>query len=364
MPGKIAFLTKRRPMGRDLLNDPYGRFYYLPLELAKLGYDVTVVALSYVAGETERSSEHGLSWESISLRPNPWSAYHALEHVVRAASPDWVVGCSDTYFGILAERLARNLGCRSVIDAYDNYCAYVPWASPLHLLWYRAITRCDLTTVAGPSLSEEWAQHCRGRRSVVIPMAPDPCGFFLRDRYRSRNAIGLPLDRPIVGYSGSISDERGIETLFDAFTHARQQCPELTLVLSGRLSDKVRLPSNTIYLGYLPNESVPDLINCFDVMAVINKDSRFGNYSYPVKLYEAMACKVPVIASRTKSTEWILSGFPELLVEPSNVAALSNAILAALTRGRIDYPQLPSWSSSAQLLDQSLIDLIEDAPTK
>ncbi len=341
-------------MERDLFNDPYGRFYYLPRELADLGYEVTIIAVSYRAGENSRRREHGLAWESVSIRPSVWSALRAIEDIIAKASPNWIVGCSDTYFGIMAERIARKLGCLSVIDAYDNYCSYIPWAKPLHMLWDRAIAQCDLATVAGPSLVDLWAPQRRARGSVIIPMAPDPSGFFLRDRFRARHSLGLPVDAPIVGYSGSISAKRGIETLFDAVAAARKSRPDLTLVLSGRLSETVKLPPNTIYLGYLPNAQVPIVINSFDVMVVVNKDSSFGHYSFPVKLYEAMACKVPVIASRTRSTEWILSDYPELLVAPGDATALSTAIVAAIEHGRIDYPRLPTWPNSARLLDQAL----------
>ena len=37
---KILVLSKRQYMGKDLLEDRFGRFWELPLELAQLGHDV------------------------------------------------------------------------------------------------------------------------------------------------------------------------------------------------------------------------------------------------------------------------------------------------------------------------------------
>jgi teichuronic acid biosynthesis glycosyltransferase TuaC len=37
---KILVLTKRQYMGKDLLDDRFGRFRELPLELARLGHEV------------------------------------------------------------------------------------------------------------------------------------------------------------------------------------------------------------------------------------------------------------------------------------------------------------------------------------
>ena len=44
---KILVLTKRQYMGKDLLNDRFGRFRELPLELARLGHVIMGLATSY-----------------------------------------------------------------------------------------------------------------------------------------------------------------------------------------------------------------------------------------------------------------------------------------------------------------------------
>jgi hypothetical protein len=44
---KILVLNKRQYMGKDLLDDRFGRFWELPLELARLGHEVRGLALSY-----------------------------------------------------------------------------------------------------------------------------------------------------------------------------------------------------------------------------------------------------------------------------------------------------------------------------
>src|SRR4030095_17117421 len=46
---KILVLTKRQYMGKDLLDDRFGRFRELPLELARLDHQVHGLCLSYRA---------------------------------------------------------------------------------------------------------------------------------------------------------------------------------------------------------------------------------------------------------------------------------------------------------------------------
>ena len=118
---KLLFLCKRRPMGRDLLTNPYGRFFYLPKLLAERGHDVTVALLDY-QGDVDRNVDaHGIRWLSLSVRRYKGGVLRSIG----SAPPDWIVGFSDTYFGILARRLARRVGSRYAIDAYDNYESYI-----------------------------------------------------------------------------------------------------------------------------------------------------------------------------------------------------------------------------------------------
>lgn len=352
---KLLFICKRRPMGRDLITGPYGRFFHLPRELAARGHDVELDVLSYRAGEDAEGTIDRVRWQSHSLRPNPVRAWRRLVQRVAAAAPDWIVGCSDTYFGIAAVALARRHGARALVDAYDNYEAYLPWCTPLHALWRRAVAAADLVTVAGPSLATLLGAARPGRAPLVLPMAPDPAGFVLLDRYRSRARLGLAPDGLYAGYSGSIARSRGIEVLFEAFRLAREQRPGLELLLSGRLERGVVLPRGARYLGYVPAALVPVVLNSFDVMVAVNEDSAFGNYSFPIKLYEAMNCGVPVLATRTASTAWMLAGHPELLVPPGDPAALATAIVGACAQGRIVYGgERPDWAANAAALEAAL----------
>ena len=109
-------------------------------------------------------------------------------------------------------------------------------------------------------------------------------------------------------------------------------------------------------LGYIEDEKMPLLLNCMDTLAVTNRDSAFGRYSHPVKLYEAMSCQVPVVVTATAATEWILHDHPELLVPPGDASALAAGLAAALGRGRIAYRDVPDWRSGCYMFEWALLE--------
>jgi len=342
---KILVLSKRHPMGRDLIERPYGRFYYLPAALQSLGYDIRMALFHQRAAPAWTGRRHGLEWITFDPLRHPLTSLRDLHAYTREFQPDWIVGCSDTYYGMLAVHLARRHGARSLVDAYDNYASYVGWCRPLHKAWFNAVAAADLVTVAGPSLAQLFSAHGRTGRTVVLPMAVDPVGFHPRDRFRARAQLGLPPLAPYIGYFGSIARSRGISTLFDAWQGLRADIPDVRLLLGGRLDPDIEVPAGADFLGYLSDPSVPTAIACADVVAIVNKASAFGDYSYPIKLYEAMAMGVHAVASATASTRWILRGYPQNLVEPENVNDLVIALKQALAGHLPAVPPAPDWTS-------------------
>ena len=347
---KLLFLSKRRPMGRDLARNPYGRFFHLPRILGERGHRVSIALLDYENGDKLKFDAHGIRWTSSPL----FGYVGSVEQQIADLAPDWVIGFSDTYFGIFAERIARKHGLLSCIDAYDNYESYMSWARPLHWLWRRALRRSDLLTAAGPDLLALMSQGVEDRHSAVVPMAADPIGFTPRDRLKCREALQLSVSAPLVGYCGSMHSSRGVDVLFDAIPLVLEERPEVQFVHSGRTWSNVPLPDSIRSLGFIDDDKVPLLLNSMDVLVVTNRASAFGHYSYPVKLYEAMSCQVPVVATRTRATEWILHRHPDSLVEPGDPQALGAAILRALAVADADYQTVSTWQTNCDIFEQAL----------
>jgi len=172
---KLLFLCKRRPQGKDLIERPYGRFYYLPKILAEKGHEVHILLLSHKNEPKISHQKDEIHWASLSLlKHGPFAYSRNAEKITNQINPDWIVGFSDTYYGILAQRLGSKLHIPSLIDAYDNYESYIPWLKPLHYQWRSSLVKATLVTAAGPSLADLLGNSRPGKPTEIIPMAADP----------------------------------------------------------------------------------------------------------------------------------------------------------------------------------------------
>jgi glycosyltransferase involved in cell wall biosynthesis len=359
---RLLFLCKRRPQGRDLLTRPYGRFFYLPYHLAQQGYDVTILLLGYDNEPPVHCHAHGMDWYVESLYPliqtgGPLAYVRRAQVLVQTYKPDWIIGLSDTWYGILAAHLGKKYGVKTLVDAYDNYESYIPWVKPLHWAWRSALRNATVLTAAGPQLATLMSQGREGNPAAIIPMAADPLFLPIIDD-SLRGQFSLQERVPLIGYCGALYRNRGVEVLFQAMKYLLDDIPDAKLVISGRQEQGLEIPETiqnaVIQLGYLPDDQMSLLLNAVDVLLVLNLNSAFGNYSYPAKLYEAMRCLKPVVASNTEGTSWILRDHPECLVESGNPEHLARCLGDALSCKTKEYTSNGDWTYSASMLEKLL----------
>ena len=353
---RLLFLSKRRPQQRCLMDRPYGRFFYLPVELAERKFDVRVILIGHAGDAEATTCRLGVTWTAMDAKgARATGIFSKLLNEVRVQQPDWVIGCSDAWVGVMANWLARRSGSRLAIDAYDNYESYMPWNKPLHWAWRRAIRAADLSLAAGPQLAWLMDRQRAGRSPTqVIPMAADPC-FVPMEKTSCRARLGLPIGVPIIGYAGGWAAKRGTDILPKAFREVQRLVPGVRLALTGHPPAPVLRMPGVIALGYLEDALMPVFLNAMDVSTVVTSQSTFGKYSYPSKLYEALACNVPVVASATEPVKWMLQGQEHALAPVDDAAALAQRLRDALSMPRPPAIQGLSWGESVGTLSNALL---------
>jgi glycosyltransferase involved in cell wall biosynthesis len=362
---KILVLTKRQYMGKDILDDRFGRFRELPLELAQLGHQVYGLCLSYRARDEIRvidstaSRDGQVEWQSVNLMrgflPGLPGYFRQARQLIGEFQPDLIWACSDAYHAIWGYRLAREFHCRLVIDLYDNFEAFAATKLPGVLSMFRsAVKKADGVTF----FSQRMADHVIKNYPITHPHAVILSGvrkdlFYPRDWTISRRELKLPVAAKIIGVAGALDSSRSIETLFSAFATLAEEMPELHLALAGARSPKQKIPGGPRIYDFqsLPHERVPLFLNALNLAVICYRRSAQGKYSFPQKAYEIIACGVPLVAAAVGSMNELLRDYPDCLYEPEDSMSLASAIRLQLEKKTAARIVAPSWADSAAQLN-------------
>lgn len=149
----------------------------------------------------------------------------------------------------------------------------------------------------------------------------------------ARRALGLPEGAFIAGYVGrfhTMHMAKGIDTL----VAAAARCDAVHICLVGGPAAMVEalrgiLPGDRLhYLGQVPPADVPGCLAAFDVCTMpFPWTEHFAYYASPVKLFEYMASRRPIVATDLPSTrEVVTHEETALLVAPGDPGALAAAL--------------------------------------
>lgn len=358
---RVLVLSKRQYMSRDLLSDRYGRFRELPLGLSRRGADVRGVCLSYRrrGHEVVRDEAEGahVLWESVDLAgladPSRRGYRGVLDQLRASFRPDLVWACSDAPHAVLGVWAARKFGCPLVVDLYDAFESYPLAKVPgVNAALRRAVRAANAVSCVSEPLARRVREDYRFAGPVSVIGNAVPEGRFVpADAAAARRSFGLPAGRRLLGTAGALSLARGTDVLLRAFDRLAAERDDVDLVLAGPLDPRLELPPASPrihYLGLLPPDAVPRLLPALDVAVICNRDSEFGRYCFPQKLYEALACAVPVSVAAVGAMRDLLAGEPGCLYEPDDVDSLVAALRRQLDSPWVPMLPIPTWDSEAE----------------
>jgi glycosyltransferase involved in cell wall biosynthesis len=361
---KILVLTKRQYMGKDLLDDRFGRFRELPLELARLGHEVQGLSLSYrnrpegAFTDGDAPAGAGVTWHSVNLLNGLSLALRKYPRLAialaREFQPDVIWACSDAYHAIFGNWLAKHMRTRCVIDLYDDFETFTASRFPGVLpLFRRAVKSADGVSAFSRRLAQQVSRtYARTKPTVVIENGIRRDLFYPQDREECRRRLGLPEKARIIGTAGALDTSRGIEALFKAFEIMSAEADDLHLALAGPRQPCLPIPTGPRVHDFkeLPHATVPLLINALNLAVVCYRRSAQGEVSFPQKAYEILACRVPLIAAAVGSMNELLAEYPQCLYEPENSNNLAQAIERQLEARTVVNLPAPSWADSARQL--------------
>ncbi len=140
----------------------------------------------------------------------------------------------------------------------------------------------------------------------VVPNGVDPSRFHPAPgdgAIRARLGLGR---RPVIGFLGGLRPWHGIEMLPPALAALRHRFPDLHAIVvgDGPLRDQLDrdvaargLGPHVTFAGAVPHDEVPSYVRAFDVAIAPYPATPHAFYFSPLKVFEYMACGVPVVAA-------------------------------------------------------------------
>jgi len=180
----------------------------------------------------------------------------------------------------------------------------------------------------------------KGISKDKILVAPD--GVDLREfdinisKEEARKKLNLPQDKKIVLYTGHLYEWKGAQTLADASRFLNKET--IVVFVGGTKKDerefrkKNKDLNNILILGYKPYFEIPYYLKSADVLILpnSNKVEISKEWTSPMKMFEYMMSKRPIVASDLPSLRDVLNEDNAILVESDNPESLAKGINSAL----------------------------------
>jgi glycosyltransferase involved in cell wall biosynthesis/putative flippase GtrA len=174
-------------------------------------------------------------------------------------------------------------------------------------------------------------------RVLREPNAVQPDEFDIPlTKEEARMQLALPQDKKIVVYTGHLYGWKGVDTLAEA----SRMLPEeyLVVFVGGTPEDRQKLASayegvaTVRFVGHVPHAEIPVWQKAADVLVLPNtaKENISKYYTSPMKLFEYLASRAPVVASRIPSIEEIVSEQDVFFAEPDSAASFAETIQKAV----------------------------------
>ncbi len=212
------------------------------------------------------------------------------------------------------------------------------------------IQKVDLVIVVSRAL-ESVIKEMRAKRVLYLPNGVDFEHFSLGSGTSPTEFKDIPSPRVI--YAGSINHWFDV----DLVAYAARKLPNISFILIGKpMIDLAKLQSlsNVYMLGKRNHNILTQYFKNVDIWIIPWKRGQFTYYAHPNKLYEYMACGLPVVSTKWEELEYIES--PAYLA--SNYEEFVEQIRIALDEKEknkyVEFAKANSWENRFSKLMKTL----------
>jgi glycosyltransferase involved in cell wall biosynthesis len=208
-------------------------------------------------------------------------------------------------------------------------------------------------------------------RLHVLYNGVDPALFHPGPQAAARTQLGLAADGPLLLYVGNLKPAKGCVDLLDAFPAVLARRPDARLALVGagaaratleQRSQALGIADRVVLAGARGHAELPVWMRAADLLSLPSHAEGVPNV-----ILEAMACGLPVVASRVGGIPEVLPASAGLMVPAHDIPALGQALVAALdrdwNRAAIgDHASGFRWDDNVERLDGVLRAVVSEGP--
>jgi glycosyltransferase involved in cell wall biosynthesis len=299
----------------------------------------TRVCATYAQRLVQRG--HEVVCISVSNRPEPFR--RRVKNYLRGGGWPRIPAQHASHFDGLDVNLRIVHPWRPIVDSDvpDADVVLATWWETAH--WVSALSNskgAKAYLVQHHELLFPWTNPQRVAASYRLPMHKIVISSWLadimRDEYGEKdlslvpNSVDLALfnaaprakqAQPTVGFMYSTSHLKGVDLTIRAIRQLQQALPDLRVIAFGMAAEPHDLPSQTHYVRRPEQSKLRDLYATCDAWLCGSRAEGFG-----LPILEAMACRTPVVATRTGAAEDVIRpGINGEIVDVGDVAGLSAA---------------------------------------
>ncbi len=289
----------------------------------------------------------GCGWKHFRLFYSAWWFFRHAKALVNGR-PDVVVYTKDPYFCLISIFFKKIFGYKVVFESHLLFSPMVDWFIARYadaILVLTSHLKTDLV-----------AKGASAQKIAVVPDAVDVAKFNLNISVaEARQKLHLPLDKKLVMYSGSlyVHEWKGVPVLCEA---VQLLPPEYLVVLLGARNEAEKKRAEEAGKGRVlvverkTHTEIPLYLQAADALVLPNTrgNANSEKYTSPLKLFEYMAARRPIVASDLPSIREVLSEKNSFLAEPGSAPSLAKAIVAATNN---------SGTDSGRIVDQAWNDV-------
>ncbi len=314
--------------------------------LTKSGYRIDVLT-SKIKGRNEHPAKEirvfhystlniaeriGVPYPILSI-----DAYRKFAEVIRKC--DLVHAHGHVYLSsYLAGKLAKKYKKPFILTQHNTFIDYQSWLTTIEnlndLTIGKAVLKDADRIIVVSNKTRDYVRRLGAdkAKTSVIYNGVDIDYFHPTNKRESRKKLGLPKNRKIILSVRRLVYKNGLDTLIESVPPVARNHPDTLFVVAGKgpsrklIEDRIKelgIADNIKLTGFVPDKLLPVYYDAADYFVLPSASGE----GLPLVLLEAMACGLPVLATKVGGTPEIIQHMKNgVLVPPRNPEAMAETM--------------------------------------